>query len=222
MSTHVRISRRGMTLLEVMIAILILAIILGSVAQGMTTLYAAQRTAKDRAIVVVICRTLAERVFGGTWSNLGMNVDASVIANQNSWSWNRRLYPSNAATANPPMDEVSANPLNRLDAIYNANNDPISPAIEKSKSGVPNLQVYLEYYKIGLFTAMQSSADPRGTWLSNVNANVNPYNFDDTSAFGMALTNYTDAIVCRVVATWSPRGSTNATETYELDFMRKK
>jgi prepilin-type N-terminal cleavage/methylation domain-containing protein len=216
-------ARSGMSLVEVLAATAILAIIGAGVSQGMMGIAGAERATKDRAQVMVICRSLAERVMGGTWDKLGVNVDSSSIANQNSWSWNRRLNPSNTATANPPMDEVSTNPLNRLDKLVNASGDAISPAIETTKSGIQNLQVYLEYYQLSLLTSMLSGATPQQTWETAINTAINPYNFDDTSAFTMSLNSVNTAVMCRVVARWTPRGVTGNQQTQvELDFMRKK
>jgi prepilin-type N-terminal cleavage/methylation domain-containing protein len=213
----------GMTLLEVLCATAILAIVGASVAQGMMGISGAQRATKDRAQVMVICRSLAERVMGGTWDELGVNVDASSIANQNSWSWNRRLHPSNPATANPPMDEVSTNPLNRLDKLVNGSGDATSPALELVKSGIQNLQVYLEYYQLSLLSNMLSSTTPQQVWESAINTPINPYNFDDTNAFTMSLNSTNTAVMCRVIARWTPRGVSGSQQTQvELDFMRKK
>jgi prepilin-type N-terminal cleavage/methylation domain-containing protein len=215
--------RAGMSLLEVLCATAILAVVGAAVSNGMVAVATQERSAKDRAQVMVICRSLAERVMGGTWDKLGINVDSSSIANQNSWSWNRRLHPSNAATANPPMDEVSSNPLNRLDKIVNASGDAISPAVETVKSGIQNLQIYLEYYQLSLFTSMLTSTTPQQTWEAAINTPINPYNFDDTSAFTMSLNSINTAVMCRVVARWTPRGvSGNQQTQVEIDFMRKK
>ncbi|MBA3845828.1 MAG: prepilin-type N-terminal cleavage/methylation domain-containing protein [Planctomycetes bacterium] len=194
--------RRGMTLLEVMIAVAVLAVVLSSVFSSIATLDLSERLMRERAIAQQVAKSLAEQVMGSTWDTLGQDVGS--LSNRNAWSWHRRENPLTGASL-PPMDEISADPLNRLDELRDGGGNIISPAVVAVKTGLADLQVHLEYYRMESMDDMLGSADPAARWRQLTQAGAgDPFVFADTGGVSMDLRPVLDAVLVRVLVTWTP------------------
>lgn len=192
--------KRGFSLVEVMIAVAILATVLTAMAGNIFTLHKAHESTKELAKAQEIAQVLAERAQGATWHSLGQTAQP--------WSWHRRVGA--AADRPQPMTDVAADP----------NNDLQSLGILSQPSGLADINVYLEYYLMGLFVDPTSSA-----WMVDSNAAWQARRSDpafvmtqDPAAFD--LTEVTDAIIMRVLVTWT--STVGGTRQHELVFARRK
>lgn len=160
--------RQGFSILEVMIAIAILATALSIVGGTMYTMQQG-RTAMDEEIKVqAIAQVMTERLQGARWDDLGK--DVSTYVGRNAWSWHRRatkqlVYaPTMDPTITPPMQEKAARKVDDL----------IEQGIITDPSGVRNLKVYLEYYQMKLTESLNTrlvndpTLDPRQVWMETV------------------------------------------------------
>lgn len=158
-------SRRGFSLMEVMIAVAVLSVALLAAASNIMSLNQAHAAQREDAAVQVIANQLIERIMGATFSQLGQAVPQTIQADQNAWSWQRRATPLPAAVAiqyneisgggavtapiNPPMGEYGTDPM------Y-ATTDLVQLGIEGQQSGISNLRVYLEYYSMNVMNDMMA------------------------------------------------------------------
>ncbi len=137
-------NRHGFSLLEVMIAIVILASALSVAIGTIFTLHQGRAALEEELKAQAIAQVMVERLQGASWDSLGKYMDA--VPGHNAWSWHRRatkqlvFTPSMDPTVTPPMQEKAKRPEDDLIAL----------GILSSPSGVRNLKVYLEYYQMRL------------------------------------------------------------------------
>lgn len=221
----------GMTLLEVMISIAILATVLSILAGNLFTLSTVRQVAKEEAVIQELMTAMLERIQSEPLSNLGVKNEG--ISHLNAWSWHRRLtprYPEDKSGVTPPMTEAkptaaipmtadSANVLpfaNYLLPIYDKSSPPqlISPGLLSQPSGVQDLKVYLEYYRQAvMLNDMLLSSDPMKTWRSittctgdYLNRNDLIYSDDLDGDNRLDLSSEQNAaVLIRVVVTWTSR-----------------
>jgi hypothetical protein len=226
-------------MIEVMVAIAILATVFSVLAGNIYTLSTARTAAKESAIVQEILRGMAERVQGANFSTLGQN--NPNVSNLGAWSWHRRLTarPPSAAVGNPPMtDEIptvtppatatATNVLpfvNCLVAIRDGTGQLISPGLLQERSGVRDLRVFLEYYREAvLVDELATAAQPQQTWR-NICTSAGPYAGQNSLIFADdntmdAAESDAAAVLIRVVVTWTSQAG--GTQTRELTIARRQ
>jgi type II secretory pathway pseudopilin PulG len=177
------------SLIEVMIAIALLATIMTMLCGNLFTLSQAKILGQENAKVQALAQILVERIQGADFSTLGQ-YDPNQT-NLNAWSWHRRVTPLPGETAplNPPMTETIpsatftipwtpqgalpfANCL--LDIVDTAGNH-VSPGLLHQPTSLYNLSVYLEYYRMTALTQdVNLSANPQAEWANICSGTVNP------------------------------------------------
>ena len=211
-TTQVRISRRegrvlarqGFSLLEVMIALAILATVLASIGGGIVSLTSAKRSASEETAVSDIMRMWTERIMGGDWEWLGRNRSEDPLSG--AWSWQRPETDAPLAKGEyPPLQE----------GAKETEHDADIQVLGTEKSGLADLHLYLEYYQpIALelcFTPVDGAA-ARTMWADTRNAYrlIPPID----------LRKQIDAVVVRLSATWTSLNG--GTRRRELVFARIK
>jgi prepilin-type N-terminal cleavage/methylation domain-containing protein len=222
---------RGMTIIEVMISVAILATVLTILAGNIFTLSVVRQVAKEEAIVQELMTGLIERIQSEPLSNLGVKNEG--ISHLNAWSWHRRLtprYPETQSGVVAPMTEVkptaavpmaadSANVLpfsNYLLQVYDKSDPPqlISPGLLSQPSGVQDLKVYLEYYRqTVMLNDLLLSTTPTKTWKeittctgAYLNRNELIYSDDLDGDNRLDLSSEQNAaVLIRAVVTWKSR-----------------
>lgn len=223
--------RHGMTIIEVMISVAILATVLTILAGNIFTLSVVRQVAKEEAIVQELMTGLIERIQSEPLSNLGVKNEG--ISHLNAWSWHRRLtprYPEDKTGVIPPMTEVkptaaipmtadAANVLpftNYLLPIYDKSNPPqlISPGLLSQPSGIQDLKVYLEYYRQNvMLNDLLLSTTPTKTWKEittctgaylNRNDLIYSDDLDGDNRLDLS-TEQNAAVLIRAVVTWKSR-----------------
>lgn len=244
------LSRRALTMIEVMISVAILATVLAVLAGNLSTLSVVRQLAKEEAIAQEIITGLVERIQGETFSALGSRNNS--LSHLNAWSWHRRMTPrypeTNLATeAIPPMTEIPplAKPpadalaypdevlpfSNYLLPVYDSASPPrlISPGLLSEPSGMPDLQVFLEYYRQeAMLNDMMSSSEPHKTWMDIINSrgvyektNALIYPDEMEGDGRMDLSSEPNAaVLIRVIVRWKSRDG--GTRTREVTFARRQ
>lgn len=186
----------GFTLVEVMIAVAVLTVGMFGVLSMIPILAKAREGALELVTARQITDTIAERIQGSAWKELGGTTTQTTGAfNVNAWSLPR--YRDATFPVNPPLTETDVDPNNNL----------VSSAIIGQRSGVPDLKVYVEYYdavKGGLknavdrkswYDAVSGTAGINNRWL--ISGKVADF-ADNTQA-----QNYlTPTTVIRIIVTW--------------------
>lgn len=212
-STSVRIARRaghelarqGLSLLEVMISLAILATILASVSSGIFSLGSAKRSADEQAMVSDVMRMWSERIIGADWEWLGR--DRSDDPLRGAWSWPR---PETTAALgkddHPPLSNDAPEPIHQAHRQVLGSDTP---------STLKDLRLYLDYYRpVALemgFTPLDAKA-ARTAWQDTRAA------FRLTPPIDLRLHN--DAVVVRLSATWTAH--TGGTQHRETIFARTR
>jgi hypothetical protein len=238
--------RWGLTIIEVMISVAILATVLTVLAGNIFTLNTVRQVAKEEAIVQELMAGLVERIQGEAFSSLGSRNDS--LSHLNAWSWHRRLvprFPETAAGVISPMTEVMppdaipavATPTavlpfsNCLLQVYDQSTPPqlISPGLMSQPSGIRDLKVYLEYYRQEvMLNELMAAATPHKAWLeitSNTGAYVGRndliYTDEVVGSTRMDLSRENNAaVLIRVVVTW--RASDGGPRQRELTMARRQ
>ena len=198
------LARQGFSLLEVMIALAILAMVLASIGGGIASLTSAKRSASEDTAVSDLMRMWSERIIGGDWEWLGRNRSEDPL--NGAWSWQRPETDAPLAKGEyPPLQE----------GVKEPKNDAAIQVLGTEKSGLADLHLYLEYYQpIALelcFTPVDGAA-ARTMWADTRNAYrlIPPID----------LRKQIDAVVVRLSATWTSLNG--GTRRRELVFARIK
>ncbi|HEX3135050.1 MAG TPA: prepilin-type N-terminal cleavage/methylation domain-containing protein [Planctomycetota bacterium] len=211
-TTQVRIARRegrelarqGFTLLEVMIALAILATVLASVGSGIFALTSAKQSAREETTVSDLMRSWAERMMGADWEWLGRDrIDDPL---RQAWSWQRPETTAPLVRGNyPPLKEDVKDPTNNA-AVQ---------VLGTEHSGLTDLRLYLEYYQpiaLELCFSPIDGAAARSLWA------------DTRGAYQLVppidLRQQIDAVVVRLSATWTSQNG--GQRRRELVFARTK
>lgn len=194
-TTQVRIARRdgrvlarqGLSLLEVMISLAILATVLASVSGGIFVLSSAHRSANEEAAVSMVMRRWSERIMGADWEWLGReHLDDSQ---RGAWSWQRpEIDGPPLAGDHPPLIEESSS----------IHHDANVQLLDDQPSRLADLRCYLEYYRpvaLELSFTPTDSATARAAWDEVRTAYRLPPPVD--------LRGHADAVVVRLSATWT-------------------
>jgi type II secretory pathway pseudopilin PulG len=114
------VGRAGLTIMEVMIALMVFAVVLSGIASSWFTLRSVQRLSQEEAKVHELAQTLAERITGANWDWIGRDrpdetKTVTVVVDDTTdppttdtvdvverywrrygWSWHRREFPRTA------------------------------------------------------------------------------------------------------------------------------
>ena len=222
-------ARTGLSMLEVMIAVAILASALSMVGGVMYTMHQGRAAVDEEIKVQAIAQIMTERLQGARWDDLGRKlVDAP---GQNAWSWHRRATTQTAYADTmvvPPMQEKAAAETNDL----------VKLGILSEPSGVSGLKIYVEYYQMKLvesvanLLAANSKLDPRKVWMAAVGDPVRaksptePTIKDDREIFlpedpsVLNLSAMDPAVVMRVLISWE--SAVGGTRWHEVVIARRK
>ncbi len=187
--------RRAFSMIEVMVAVAVLATVMTILASNLYTLNNVRATMKERAVAQEIARLMSERIQSEVFSNLG-------TGNTNmGWSWHRRLTPAPGST-NPtnPLTETAANPSDNL----------IAQGLLQQPSEIAGLSVFLEYYRQSLVETMAASGDPAQVWqdvttTSGAFADDNTHLCPDLNPTNDAQDNSGEFVIIRVIVRWNSR-----------------
>lgn len=276
--------RSGLTIMEVMIALMVFAVLLSAIASNWFTLRSVQRLSQEEAKVHELAQTLGERIVGANWDWIGRDrkdetktaviVDDSVVPQTTppttkeveyierywrryAWSWHRREFPrtTGATIRLPPLTDHDwdATDLARLRADTAAplttsdvdRYDPAQPVDERinphnlidlgvidRRTGLKNLQVYVEYYQASMLdtlfeknltseTTAYWKAVTKGQQDQDLIFPESPFETDpvseqmDPSGSDVAL----QAMVVRIIVTW---GDSPKQQRHELVLARRK
>lgn len=239
--------RIGFTMVEVMIAVAIMATALSALVSTVYTLNQAHQGNKETAKAQEIAQVLIERLQGASWHALGRRM--STQSDLNAWSWHRR--DGAAATEPRPLAETDNvvvdmttyhlainNPLTldpnltatgfdlaRAQAIRAANglaaNRPLRGlGLWGGASALGNLNVYVEYYDMAVCTDALS-----GDWQCNSRTDwatrrANPGFVLERDPMLVDLTEVRNAVVFRVLLRWD--SISGAPRTHEVAFARRR
>lgn len=194
-TTEVRIARRhgqvlarqGLSLLEVMISLAILATVLASVSGGIFVLSSAHRSANEEAAVSMMMQRWSERIMGADWEWLGREQLDDPL--RGAWSWQRpEIAGPPMKGDHPPLKEESS-------SLYHDANVQL---LDNEPARVADLRCYLEYYRpiaLELSFTPTDGATARATWDEVRTAYRLPPPVD--------LRRHADAVVVRLSATWT-------------------
>lgn len=211
-SDHTRVMRRksqavtrsGLSLLEIIIALSILATVLASVSGGIFALTNSRQAIHEDLAVSDVMRLWSERLMGADWDWLGrQRVDDSL---QGAWSWQRPeveaadLLPGD----HPPLSEAAPAGLGNASTLL----------LSGSPSGVQDLRLFLEYYRPAVMDACL--VNPVGSTGDQWAQNRQAYRL----APPIDLRQQSQAVVIRIVAHW--RTMAGGQRQRELLFARRK
>lgn len=181
------LSRLGLSLLEVMISLAVLATVMASVSGGIFALSTAQRAAQENAAITGMMQMWSERLMGADWEWLGRDQLDDPL--RGAWSWQRPEIEGTPATGDhPPLQEKAAKNIH----------DATVQLLADAPSGVTDLRCYLEYYHpiaMELCFMPDADTDVRALWND-----VRPmYRLPPP----IDLRQHLDAVVIRLSATWT-------------------
>jgi prepilin-type N-terminal cleavage/methylation domain-containing protein len=203
-STRPGNSRSGLSMIEIMIALAILATVLASVSAGIFTLSHSKQAMNEDLAVSDVLRLWSERLMGAEWDWLGRDrVDDTA---RGAWSWQRpeigtaALLPGDYS----PLTETSATSTDNLTTLL----------LGGSPSGLRELRLYLEYYRPEILDAgLMTQPSAVGDQWSHLRAT-----FRLTPPIDLRVQQ--QAVVIRVLARWRTPGGTDRQR--ELLFARRK
>ncbi len=189
---------RGLTLVEVMIALVVLVVAIGAMLSTIVNLDHAHRAAKETATAQRLAQVMVERFQGASWHSLGQTAQP--------WSWHRR---DDAAALNPPLTDDNADPASSLQAL----------GILDGSSGLAGLRVYVEYYAMELF----QNGD--ATWMVTDGRQFRARLTDaslqlEQDRTVINLREQSDAIIIRIVLRWDD--NIGGVRRHELTFARRR
>ena len=192
----------GFTLVEVMIAVAVMTIGMFGVLSMIPTLSSARTQALEMVMVRQIASSLAERIQGATWRELGGTQQNPGSYNTEAWSLPRYRE---GTQINPPMTQSDTNPYHHL----------VSNGMLAQIVGIPDLKVYLEYYDGRIMTGTVN----RQIWYESITGTVGRDNrmftFSDVGAGAV------NSVVIRILVTWREQNGVPV-NTHEIFTARKR
>ncbi len=199
------VTRAGLSLLEIIIALSILATVLASVSGGIFVLTNSKQAMNEDLAVSDLMRLWSERLMGADWDWLGrQRLDDTM---EGAWSWQR---PEVEAAALLPGDHP---PLSEIAPI--STNNAATLLLSGSTSGVNDLQLFLEYYRPAVMDACLVS--PVGSTADHWALNRGAYRLTPPIDLRQQQS---QAVVIRIVAHWRTLGG--GKRHSELLFARRK
>jgi type II secretory pathway pseudopilin PulG len=199
------ITRSGLSLLEIIIALSILATVLASVSGGIFVLTNSKQAVNEDLAVSDLMRLWSERLMGADWDWLGRQRFDDTM--QGAWSWQR---PEVEAAALLPGDYP---PLSENAPI--STNNAATLLLSGSASGVNDLKLFLEYYRPAVMDACLVT--PAGTTADHWALNRGAYRLAPPIDLRQQPS---QAVVIRIVAHWRTLGG--GKRQSELLFARRK
>jgi prepilin-type N-terminal cleavage/methylation domain-containing protein len=199
-----QLSRQGLSLLEVMIALAVLATVLSSVGGGIFVLSSARRVAEEESTVHALLRSWSERLIGADWEWLGReHLDDPL---HGAWSWQRPETTAALAPGDhPPLREKAPE----------LSGDATRQLLDDQPSGLEDLRCHLEYYRptaLELCFAPFDGSDAHVLWDE-----VRPaYRLTPP----IDLRQHLDAVVIRLSAMW--RAHDGGQRRQDLVFVRAR
>jgi len=194
-----RLRDSAFTLIEVMIAVAVLTVGMFSVLSMIPTLSGTRKLALEMVLARQIAESLAERVQGAAWSDLGGNV--TTITNENAWSLPR--YYNSSLPKNPPLTEDTAIGQDNVQTV----------GILTQRSGMANLKIYLEYYTGDIM----KTANDRTAFMNAISGTAGLANrrdqFNSTNQDGVAIV--------RILLTWNEPIAGRPMNRHELFVARR-
>lgn len=200
--------RTGFSVLEVMIAVAILATALSVVGATIFTMHQGRAAIDEEIKVQAIAQTMVERLQGARWEDLGR--DLSSYPGRNAWSWHRRATKQLAYT--PPSDF----PRPLRDQAPLKEHDLQESGLLTEFSGIPGVEIYLEYYQMAVMDQMSQrlrdnpKLDPRAVWTelvgdpktgtSPTSNDLTLYLPEDPAVFDVST--LAPAVIMRVLVRW--------------------
>jgi type II secretory pathway pseudopilin PulG len=276
------LARSATTIVEVMIALMVLSLLLTSLASSWFTLRSVQKLTQEDNKVHEIAQTISERIIGANWDWLGRDrpdetkivtvkdtstdpateKPVSVVERywrRYAWSWHRRELPRDTETTTkirlPPLTDrdwtaddytrfrndtkapMTLADVDRVDTTIPVGqrvnpHNLIDLGLLDGPTGLPNLQVYVEYYRANVLDALftKDLADKTVPYWSEVVAGKrdpdlilpeSPFQIDDPELQMNPADSATSmqALVVRIIITW---GETPKARRHELVVARRK
>lgn len=182
-------SRTAFTLIEVMIAVAVLAVGMFGVLSMIPTLASARTLAVEMVVARQLAASVAERIQGAAWVELGGA--RTVLGSYNTESWSLPRYRDDTPI-NPPMTEDNPDPNHNL----------LVNGLVAQRTGIPNLKVYLEYYT-GLIMNdpdVSKRATDRKSWYNAISGLTGKANRMITFSNNGDAANA--SVIVRIVVTW--------------------
>lgn len=272
--------RTALTIMEVMISLMVLAMLLTSLASSWFSLREVQKLTQEDNKVHEIAQTISERIIGANWDWLGRDrpdeIKVVTVMDETTdpptsqsvqvverywrryaWSWHRRELPRTAGARIrlPPLtdrDWTTADYTRfRIDPsapLTNEDVDRVDTSIPPDQrvnphnlidlglldgpTGLPNLQVYVEYYHASVLDALftqEDSADIPPYWKAVAAGERDPELIFPESPFAAddpeVQMNPADsavamqAMVVRIIVTW---GASPKARRHEVVAARRK
>jgi type II secretory pathway pseudopilin PulG len=195
--------RWAFSMIEVMIALAVLATVMTILASNLYTLSNVRTTMKERAVAQEIARLMSERIQSQVFASLGGS------GTEMGWSQHRRLTPAPGSTVpTNPMTETATNPADNL----------IAQGLLQQPSEIAGLSVFLEYYRQSLVETMATSPNPSQVWqevttATGAFAGDTTHLCPDLDPIQDARDNPGEFVIMRVIVRWNPRiGGTQQVE----------
>lgn len=228
---RIPVPRLGLSMLEIMIAVAILATALSIMIGTIFTMHQSRAAVDEEIKVQAIAQSLVERLQGARWDDLGK--DIASYPGRNAWSWHRRATKQVAYS--PTMDPSITPPMQ--DNATRDEDDLTKLGILTERSGVPGLQVYVEYYQMKAVEIVATrlkdnpKLDPTKVWTALVGDPVTgtgptDANSTDREIFlpepptTLDLSNLDPAVVMRVLVRWE--SSVGGTRWHEVVIARRR
>jgi hypothetical protein len=196
------IQRTGLTFLELMICVVILATALMTMLGQMVPLSKLQKDIDERTKAIAIAKVMAERLQGAPWFTLGTE--------EHPWSWHRREVPD-ATYGNPPLTEEDTSDSNRNNLLF--------LGVLPERSGLQNLRVFVEYYDMAIMSVSTTHATWETARQSATYVLPESYKLSDAPE-NINLADETDAVVFRVLVTWDALGG--SPQRHDLVLARRR
>jgi len=197
------------TLVEIMIALVILAVGALGILTHISTLSAMHTAAKEQAVVNQLVQAMGERLVGAPWTDLGMQ----------PWAYSRPdiTAPDTALLDYPPLFD-STNPIdtNGFRGAGLVSADTVVLSIQGSQIIKPKM--YIEYYACPLAALRTLTTTPTGTFEDQIIG---------TGGQGQRVrvpaneVGPTQMLVARVLMRWTSQGS-QAQRQFELFLARHR
>jgi len=188
-------SRSAFTLIEIMIALVILAVGALGVLSHLSTLSSMHTAAKEQAVVNQLVQAMCERLVGAPWTDLGIL----------PWAYSRpdMANPQASQQDYPPLTESNdPNNLNGFRGVGLVSADTVVLTVQGSQIMQP--QMYIEYYACPLAALRSLTTTPTGSFQDQIVGSVGQ---GERIRVPTSEVGSTQMLVARVMLRWTSAGS---------------